>query len=57
MTGPVFVEVKAPGEKPKMHQMAFIDKLNDCGVKATWVDSWEKWVELRKALGLFSCGL
>lgn len=52
-TGPVFLEVKREGEEPREHQYAFIDKLNKCGTNATWVASWEMWVDTRKKLGLF----
>ena len=49
-TGTVFVEVKAPGKKPKPHQQAMINRLNASGVKAFYVDSIEGWVKLRNAL-------
>lgn len=36
-----FVEVKAPGEKPRPGQLRELQKLRDMGFPATWLDSKE----------------
>lgn len=36
-----FVEVKAPGKKPRPLQMRMLNELHDRGCQATWVDSKE----------------
>jgi len=50
--GPVFVEVKRTGEEPSNAQWGKIQKLNDCGTKAMWVNSWKGWVDLKLLLGI-----
>jgi len=50
--GPTFLEVKAPGEKPSSLQEQKIEKLRKCGCRATWIDSWDKWIELKTKLGI-----
>lgn len=35
----IFLEVKAPGEKPDPHQLYEIQNLVDMGCRATWVDT------------------
>lgn len=38
----VAIEVKKPGEKPKPHQLAFIDAINKKGGLAFWSDNLNK---------------
>jgi len=52
VTGPVFLELKDKGKKPKPHQYVMIDKLNDTGAKSMWCDCWEDWVKIKKELNL-----
>lgn len=51
-TGAFFIEVKAPGMKPRANQLVFISKLNACGAKAFHIDSWEAWVSLKQCYNM-----
>jgi hypothetical protein len=51
-TGPWFVEIKLENEKPLIHQYAIIDKLNKCGMRATWISGWDGWIAFVKKIGL-----
>lgn len=47
----VYIEIKAPGKKPKPEQLEYIAKLQHLGFKATWCDSVEmlcKYLETTK---------
>lgn len=50
--GPFLVECKAPGKKPEPHQIVMHAKLKRCGVKTFVCDSWERWIEIKRELGL-----
>jgi hypothetical protein len=52
MTGPILLETKRDGETPRKLQQFHIDKINQCGCKAYYVDSWAEWVILKKVIGL-----
>ena len=52
ITGPFLIEIKKPGEKPNKLQMAIIEKLNKCGIRALWTDNWPHWVAIKKILNL-----
>lgn len=51
-TGPWFVELKKDGEEPRIGQYKIIDKLNRCGIQATWVSGWSGWIEFVKKIHL-----
>lgn len=38
----LWLELKAPGEKPTATQVTWLDRMETGGYFATWVDSWEK---------------
>jgi len=47
-TGTFAVEVKAPGEVPKPHQEAMINRINATkGARAYFVDSWQAWSKIK----------
>jgi hypothetical protein len=52
LTGPCFLEIKKPGEKPDKGQLHMIGRLNICGAKALWTDNWPHWVSVKKILNL-----
>ena len=38
----IFVEVKAPGKKPRPNQLAWLEHEREMGALAVWVSSWEE---------------
>ena len=50
--GPFLIEVKAPGKKPEPHQITIHATLRRCGCRTFSCDSWERWVEIKRELGL-----
>lgn len=38
----LWLELKAPGEKPNPRQREWIERMNRAGYFATWCDSWDK---------------
>ena len=52
VTGPCFLELKAPGKKPSQIQNYIIQKLNTNGIKAFWCDNWQGWVDIKNILNL-----
>ena len=51
-SGPFTVEVKAPGQKPKPHQVVMHHQLERCGCRAFVCDSWQEWMRAKDAMGL-----
>lgn len=52
ISGPILLEIKDNNEKPNKLQLYQINKSNLCGCKTYWVDSWQKWIELKKNIGI-----
>lgn len=40
--GGLWLELKAPGEKPSKVQREWLEKMHDAGYLATWCDEWTK---------------
>jgi hypothetical protein len=40
--GGYFIEMKAPGERPRENQLEFMEIMRSNGYKAWWFDDWEK---------------
>lgn len=49
----LFVELKQQGNKPTALQMYEMSRIQSCGLRAVWTDSWE---ETRKLLTKFYAG-
>ena len=53
-SGAFVVEVKAPGQKPKPHQVVMHARLGRCGCETFVCDSWESWMRTKEVMGLLS---
>lgn len=52
-TGPFVVEFKSPGKDAKSHQKTMHATLQRCGCRTFVCDTWERWMEIKKEMGLW----
>jgi len=52
ITGAVLIEVKRKHGKAAKLQENKIEKLNRCGTRTFLCNTWERWMEIKKELGI-----
>jgi hypothetical protein len=57
LTGAWLIEVKRPGEEPDLIQASIISKCCQCGLKSTFISSWDQWIRFKKMTGMIDAEL
>lgn len=54
ITGGILIEVKKIRGEKRTNQIHVVNKLNSCGTKSYFCETWKEWWELKSSLGLLN---